>query len=1718
MKNYRNKQSAHPQWLSGTRQPLRRALNLAILAILYPSFAQANPDGAQVVSGQVSIDTATPGVTTITNSPNAIINWQNFSIGQNELTQFIQQNSQSAVLNRIIGQNPSEILGQLTSNGKVFLINPNGVVFGPGSMVDTQGLVASSLNLSDQDFLSGNYHFMAGASAGSIVNEGIIRAGKDGNIVLIAPQIDNNGIIRTEGGSITLAAGQELTITSLDDPEIRFQIQAPADQVLNIGKLLAEGGAINVFAGTIKHSGEINADSVEVDQQGNIRLVAQHNISLASGSKISADNNQGDAGSIHIDSQGGTTLAQGTITAKAVETGSSTQLTTGKGGNIELLGEQVAVQDKAVVNASGQNGGGQVLVGGDYQGKNQAVHNAKTTEIGQHAVIKANAKTAGDGGKIIAWSDETTRVHGTLNATGGSQGGNGGFIETSGSWLDTAGIKVDASSPHGQGGEWLLDPYNISIVSDLVDVVAVSNPFASSSVWTATSNTSYIRNSAINTQLNNGTSITIYTGGASGSEAGNITVASNISKTSGGDATLHLKADNSVIVSDNISISSTSNKLNTILNADTDTDNAGNIQMGAGSSISSNGGNIIMGGGTCNSAGCTSSATGYAYVTGQREGIYLNGASGNFVSLDSSGGKISLSGTGLSTSGSGQYDYGVFLNYASFDTDGGALIITGNGGGTGNWSINEGIHAENSTLSSNAGNLTLSATGGNGNGGDNGIDLISTSITTTSGTIQLDGMGGNSSGSGNYGIQTYLTTITSTTGNIILNGTGGNATNNNAGIYLYDTDLTATNGAMTITGTGQGSGTGNYGIETYNVTLTSGSGNLTLDGTGGNGTDNNQGVSLDETELTAANGLLSISGTGQGSGFGNYGISIYNTTITGDSCGISINGTGANGTLGNLGVYFELNTISTADGPINITGIGQGSGINNFGIKSFDTTFASDSGSITLDGRGAGSALGLNINAGTIIGANTGQTGDITLIADTATGSDSIMITAGEGAAPKIQSSGTLTLKPLNNTATIGLAGGTGTFNLSATELGYIENIFSSIIIGKSTGTGLINMGASGWTVPSLSNLTLQNTGVSSNGITVNGTLTVNNSKALTLSTKGSITNNAAINGGTVNLIAATGISQYADISAYGNITLTANNNSGTGNFIQNGGLISNSDTGAPGNITINAYDIQIGATDSKHNVILNAAHDIHILAKGFIGGGTAQNFHVDDQSFAYTLPFGFTFYGVPYTTMYVSSNGLITFGNGTQGYNSYVNSNTALMAGVQDINSIHRPTIAPAWSDWVTYSNLGKDIYIHQPTNNTLAVRWDVANYGDNSYTADFEAVLSQQGSIAFNYGTATTMNPSYTATIGVSKGDNVHYTLSSLNNPSSLNDLSSILFNYDASSGNYLESFTSSSGNISAISDVSLYAARFMNINAPITAATINAQSDNDIILGTMTTLTTSGTGNAIVLSAGAGDFINYAGASVLNAGSGRWLIYSTSPTLNTSGGLTSGNSNLWSKTYANYSPASVVETGNRYLFSQIDPVIAAANKAAQEAAAKAAQEAAEKAAKEAAEKAAQEAAEKAAQEAAEKAAKEAAEKAAQEAAEKAAKEAAEKAAQEAAEKAAKEAAEKAAQEAAEKAAKEAAEKAAQEAAKKAAKEAAEKNQIPDLLDDESTPTEETLEETLDQVTTVVTSTQNQSNNSSTTNTENNGNPTTSDNGTTNTTGSSSGKKDNSGKQCTK
>ena len=425
---------------------------MAVAACFTAGLACANPTGPSVVSGSVSFQHPNASTLSVTNSPGSVINWQGFSIGAGEATRFIQQSSASAVLNRVVGGELSQIYGQLLSNGRVFLINPGGIVMGPGAVVDTAGFVASTLNLMDADFIAGNLKFQGDANSGSIVNQGWIRTGYGGKVVLVAPHIENSGLIHTPGGELILAAGQKLSIASLDHEGVQFEVQAPADSVVNVGKLLADGGAIGVFAGTLRHSGDIRANSLVYDQAGRVVLQAANEIQLGAGSSTTADGKIG--GSVTVQASGGLDRVAGTVSAQG---------SAGKGGDIRILGERVAVVENARVDASGAAGGGQILIGGDFQGGNAAVQNSSNTVAGAAATLRADATGAGNGGRLIVWSDDKAQFYGSLSAQGGPQGGDGGFAEVSGKQNLVFAGSANLGAPQGRLGTLLLDPLDLYV-------------------------------------------------------------------------------------------------------------------------------------------------------------------------------------------------------------------------------------------------------------------------------------------------------------------------------------------------------------------------------------------------------------------------------------------------------------------------------------------------------------------------------------------------------------------------------------------------------------------------------------------------------------------------------------------------------------------------------------------------------------------------------------------------------------------------------------------------------------------------------------------------------------------------------------------------------------------------------------------------------------------------------------------------------------------------------------------------------------------------------------------------------------------------------------------------------------------------------------------------------------------------------------------------------
>lgn len=447
---------------------LRRASALAIaISMAFAGPAGAGPQGAAVVNGQVTITQPNAGTTQIQASNGAIINWQKFSIGAGETTRFVQPSASSAVLNRVVGQEASQLLGQLQANGRVFLINPNGIAIGAGARIDTNGFIASTLDMTDADFLAGKLRFFANGLAGGINNRGLITVGPQGQVALIAPNVENSGVIQAPDGQILLAAGRRIEIASLDFDNITFEVQAPTDSVLNLGKLLADNGAVRVFAGNLRHSGEIRASRMVQEADGSIRLVGSNEVTLTADSMTRADGVAG--GSVLIESPAGTTRVAGHVSASG---------TAGQGGDVRVLGERVAVEAGTVIDASGSLGGGQILVGGDFQGKNAAVQNATRVFVDEGVQLRADAGQFGDGGRVIVWADENTRYYGQLSARGGRDGGDGGFAEVSGKKnLDFQG-GADLSAAKGKSGTLLLDPLDIIVSANGARLPDVTDEFA----------------------------------------------------------------------------------------------------------------------------------------------------------------------------------------------------------------------------------------------------------------------------------------------------------------------------------------------------------------------------------------------------------------------------------------------------------------------------------------------------------------------------------------------------------------------------------------------------------------------------------------------------------------------------------------------------------------------------------------------------------------------------------------------------------------------------------------------------------------------------------------------------------------------------------------------------------------------------------------------------------------------------------------------------------------------------------------------------------------------------------------------------------------------------------------------------------------------------------------------------------------------------------------
>ncbi|WP_018412869.1 two-partner secretion domain-containing protein [Methyloversatilis thermotolerans] len=486
---------------------LRRLV--AAMAAAMPGLVIANPSGHQVIQGPVEVQQQ-GNTLNITAGDKSIIHWKHFSIQAGEVTRFIQPDANSSVLNRVVGQDPSHILGSLIANGKVFLINPNGILFGAGARVDTAGLVASTLNISNQDFASGRLRFTAEGAAGKLRNEGTLKT-TGGPLLLIATDIENTGLITADNGDIVLAAGKSVDIADPHQPALRVRIEAGGEAV-NLGQIIARSGNAGMFGAALVQGGKVQATGAERTADGRIVLKASKSVTLTAQSETTARTSQGDGGQVDIaapevkveagaviDTSGmrggridiaaehravveGTLRSVGRLPAPApapapaapadIELPATAAgplspgtppVDAGQGGHIVVTGETVRIGAEAELDASGDRGGGSLLIGGDWQGANPAVRNAQTTQVASGARLLVDALQEGDGGKVVVWGDQVTAFHGNIWARGGRDGGNGGQVEVSGKVALLYRGRTDTSAARGRNGTLLLDPLAIVI-------------------------------------------------------------------------------------------------------------------------------------------------------------------------------------------------------------------------------------------------------------------------------------------------------------------------------------------------------------------------------------------------------------------------------------------------------------------------------------------------------------------------------------------------------------------------------------------------------------------------------------------------------------------------------------------------------------------------------------------------------------------------------------------------------------------------------------------------------------------------------------------------------------------------------------------------------------------------------------------------------------------------------------------------------------------------------------------------------------------------------------------------------------------------------------------------------------------------------------------------------------------------------------------------------
>ena len=404
-------------------------LQAIALCLLLPSFAMlpsnlnANPQGGIVVEGIAEIlqgENFDPAFLEIMQSSDkAILNWEDFSIGEGETTKFNVPGAGSATLNRVTGANLSSIYGNLISNGKVILVNQNGIMVGPGGVIDAfGGFIGSTLDIDNADFMNGGDDVFTGSTANGVTNLGTIISG-GGDVILLGNFIDNRGTLGAVDGTVALGVGGDILVSQAG--EARISVRGPGVGgdvgISNAGDIRGSSVELkahgNVYAQAINNSGMIRATGATTSG-GRVILSARSadgttGGSVASTGEVRATNADGSGGFIMADAggAGGVLNIDGALNASGI--GDT------PGGTVMLLGEEIGLGASADVRADGSIGGAVIIGSAD-----------ETTGIRAAAGSRVSAGgSSGVGGAVIVsgTADSVIALDGTFEAKGATTGG-----------------------------------------------------------------------------------------------------------------------------------------------------------------------------------------------------------------------------------------------------------------------------------------------------------------------------------------------------------------------------------------------------------------------------------------------------------------------------------------------------------------------------------------------------------------------------------------------------------------------------------------------------------------------------------------------------------------------------------------------------------------------------------------------------------------------------------------------------------------------------------------------------------------------------------------------------------------------------------------------------------------------------------------------------------------------------------------------------------------------------------------------------------------------------------------------------------------------------------------------------------------------------------------------------------------------------------------------